>query len=212
MFGQTLFGLGDGVANCSVSDKSRAVLLPRLCSMAGHCWQMQQKGKMGRPFNQRAASRQHPADAPAGRWMAKLLRPGIKSPSYQLTGDACITERLGHPSIDPELMVHMLLSGHCQGIRSERRLCEEIHAKLAYRWFCKLDLADPLPDHSTFSKNRHGRFCKSGFSRHLFKTALQRCMHEGLVGGHNFDVDASPIPANANQTHGVESKVRLPGT
>ena len=64
----------------------------------------------------------------------------------------------GRPSVDPELMIRMLLVGYCFGIRSERRLCEEVHLNLAYRWFCRLDLSDPVPDHSTFSKNRHGRF------------------------------------------------------
>lgn len=112
----------------------------------------------------------------------------------------------GRPSIDPELMIRMLLLGYCQGIRSERRFCEEAHVNLAYRWFCKLDLADPVPDHSTFSKNRHGRFRESGLFRHLFEVVLQRCMDEGLVGGHSFGVDASLIPVNANQTRGVESK------
>lgn len=116
----------------------------------------------------------------------------------------------GRPSIDPELMIRMLLFGYCQGIRSERRLCEEVHVNLAYRWFCRLDLADPLPDHSTFSKNRHGRFRESGLFRHLFETVLQRCIDEGLVGGHSFGVDASLIPANANQTRGVDSKDGLP--
>ena len=68
----------------------------------------------------------------------------------------------GRPSIDPELMIRMLLLGYCMGIRSERRLCEEVHVNLAYRWFCRLDLTDAVPDHSTFSKNRHalpGRRC-----------------------------------------------------
>ena len=64
----------------------------------------------------------------------------------------------GRPSIDPELMIRMLLVGYCMGIRSERRLCDEVHLNLAYRWFCRLDLTDAIPDHSTFSKNRHGRF------------------------------------------------------
>lgn len=64
----------------------------------------------------------------------------------------------GRPSIDPELMIRMLLVGYCYGIRSERRLCEEIHFNLAYRWFCGLGLEDAVPDHSIFSKNRHGRF------------------------------------------------------
>ncbi|WP_120633752.1 transposase [Ruegeria sp. EL01] len=116
----------------------------------------------------------------------------------------------GRPSIDPELMIRMLLLGYCMGIRSERRLCEEIQVNLAYRWFCKLDLADPVPDHSSFSKNRHGRFRESGLFRHLFEKVLQRCMDEGLVGGHSLGVDASLIPANANQTRGIDSKEGLP--
>jgi len=62
----------------------------------------------------------------------------------------------GRPSVDPELLIRMLLVGYCFGIRSERRLCEEVHLNLAYRWFCRLDLTDRIPDHSTFSKNRHG--------------------------------------------------------
>ncbi|MDQ0507540.1 transposase [Xanthobacter agilis] len=79
----------------------------------------------------------------------------------------------GRPSIDPELMIRMLLVGYCFGIRSERRLCEEVHLNLAYRWFCRLGLDDRVPDHSTFSKNRHGRFRDSDLLRHLFETVLQ---------------------------------------
>jgi transposase len=116
----------------------------------------------------------------------------------------------GRPSIDPELMIRMLLLGYCQGIRSERRLCEEVHLNLAYRWFCKLDLTDAVPDHSTFSKNRYDRFRDCGIFRHLFEKVLQRCIDEGLVGGEGFGVDASLIPANANQTRGVDGKKGLP--
>ncbi len=87
----------------------------------------------------------------------------------------------GRPSIDPELLIRMLLVGYCLGIRSERRLCEEVHLNLAYRWFCRLDLTDPVPNHSTFSKNRHGRFRDSDLLRHLFETTVARCMAEGLV-------------------------------
>ena len=105
----------------------------------------------------------------------------------------------GRPSIDPELMVRMLIVGYCFGIRSERRLCEEIHLNLAYRWFCRLGLEDPIPDHSTFSKNRHGRFRDSGVLRHVFETVLRRCMAEGLVQGEGFAVDASIIKADANR-------------
>ena len=109
----------------------------------------------------------------------------------------------GRPSIDPELMIRMLVVGYCFGIRSERRLCEEVHLNLAYRWFCRLDLDDAVPDHSTFSKNRHGRFRQSDTLRHVFETVLRRCMSEGLVGGEGFAIDASVIKADANRARGV---------
>jgi transposase len=109
----------------------------------------------------------------------------------------------GRPSIDPELMMRMLVVGYCLGIRSERRLCDEVHLNLAYRWFCRLDLEEAVPDHSTFSKNRHGRFRDSDVFRHVFETVLRRCMNEGLVGGEGFAVDASVIKADANRTRGV---------
>jgi transposase len=106
-------------------------------------------------------------------------------------------------SIDPELMIRMLIVGYCFGIRSERRLCEEVHLNLAYRWFCRLDLDDAVPDHSTFSKNRHGRFRQSDTLRHVFESVLRRCMSEGLVGGEGFAIDASVIKADANRARGV---------
>ena len=109
----------------------------------------------------------------------------------------------GRPSIDPELMMRMLIVGYCFGIRSERRLCEEVHLNLAYRWFCRLDLEDPICDHSTFSKNRHGRFRESDAFRHVFESVLRRCMNEGLVGGEGFAIDASVVKADANRTRGV---------
>jgi len=105
----------------------------------------------------------------------------------------------GRPSIDPELMIRMLIIGYCFGIRSERRLCEEVHLNLAYRWFCRLSLSDKVPDHSTFSKNRHGRFRDSDAFRRLFEQVLERCMAEGLVGGEGFAVDASVIKADASR-------------
>lgn len=105
----------------------------------------------------------------------------------------------GRPSIDPELMIRMLLVGYCFGIRSERRLCEEVHLNLAYRWFCRLGLDGKVPDHSTFSKNRHGRFRDSDAFRHVFETVVRRCVEEGLVGGEGFAVDASLIRADANK-------------
>jgi transposase len=105
----------------------------------------------------------------------------------------------GRPSIDPELLIRMLLIGYCFGIRSERRLCEEVHLNLAYRWFCRLDLTDRIPDHSSFSKNRHGRFRESDLLRHVFEETVARCMEEGLVGGQGFAVDASLISADVQK-------------
>jgi transposase len=109
----------------------------------------------------------------------------------------------GRPSIDPELLIRMLLVGYCHGIRSERRLCEEVHLNLAYRWFCRLGLDGEVPDHSTFSKNRHGRFRDCDLLRKLFETVVQRCMAEGLVDGSAFAVDASLIAADANKQRAV---------
>jgi len=119
---------------------------------------------------------------------------------------------IGRPSIDPELLIRMLLVGYCFGIRSERRLCEEVHLNLAYRWFCRLGLDGDVPDHSTFSKNRHGRFRESDVLRELFETVVRRCMDEGLVGGEGFAVDASLIAADANRQRGVPGDEGLPAT
>lgn len=115
----------------------------------------------------------------------------------------------GRPSIDPELMVRMLLVGYCFGIRSERRLCEEVHLNLAYRWFCRLGLQDNVPDHSSFSKNRHGRFREGNVFRHLFEGVVRRCMAEGLVRGEGFAVDASIVQADANRRRGVPNEVAI---
>ena len=117
---------------------------------------------------------------------------------------------IGRPSIDPELMIRMLIVGYCFGIRSERRLCEEVHLNLAYRWFCGLGLNGEVPDHSTFSKNRHGRFRDSDLIRRLFETVLQRCIEEGLVGGEGFAVDASLIHADAGDRNRIEGSAGLP--
>ncbi len=118
----------------------------------------------------------------------------------------------GRPSIDPELMIRMLIVGYCFGIRSERRLCEEVHLNLAYRWFCRLGLEDSVPDHSTFSKNRHGRFRENGTFRWLFEEVVRRCMAAGLVKGEGFAVDASLIEANASHQHSIQPGERVDWT
>ena len=110
----------------------------------------------------------------------------------------------GCPSIDPELMIRMLLVGYCHSIRSERRLCQEVELNLAYRWFCRLGLEDKVPDHSTFSVNRHGRFRDSDILRSVFESVVRRCMESGLVGGEGFAVDASVIEADASRFARVE--------
>jgi transposase len=109
---------------------------------------------------------------------------------------------IGRPSIDPELMIRMLIVGYCYGIRCERRLCQEVELHLAYRWFCRLDLEDRVPDHSTFSVNRHGRFRDSDVFRQLFEAVVRVCMDARLVKGEGFAIDASVMEANASRYHG----------
>ncbi len=110
----------------------------------------------------------------------------------------------GRPSVDPELMCRMLIIGYCFGIRSERRLCEEVHLNLAYRWFCQLGIEDVVPNHSTFSKARHGRFRDSDLFRKLFEQVVLVCMDEGLVKGEGFAVDASLIRADASEIRSID--------
>ena len=107
----------------------------------------------------------------------------------------------GRPSIDPELMIRMLIVGYCFWIRSERQLCEEVQLNLAYRWFCRLSIEDKVPDHSTFSKNRHGRFRESDAFRYVFERVLGGGIEAGLVGGEGFAVDASIVKADASRMH-----------
>jgi len=109
----------------------------------------------------------------------------------------------GRPSIDPELMIRMLLVGYCYGIRSERRLCEEINYNLAYRWFCQLGLEDEVPNHSTFSKNRHGRYRESDLFRFVFDQVVKSCFDKGLIKGEGFAIDASLIRADTAHAAGV---------
>lgn len=112
----------------------------------------------------------------------------------------------GRPSVDPELIVRMLVIGYVMGIRSERRLCQEVHLNLAYRWFCRLGLDDKVPDHSSFSRYRHGKFRESDMLRRIFEATVERCLKEDLVSGEGFAVDASLIPADANKTRSIAAK------
>ena len=116
---------------------------------------------------------------------------------------------IGRPSIDPELMLRMLLIAYAYGIRSERRLCQEVHLNLAYRWFCRLGLEGTVPHHSTFSKNRYRRFQASGIYRLLFEGAVRQCQVAGLIGGEGFAVDGTAIRADANFDRHVSSSEKL---
>ena len=108
-------------------------------------------------------------------------------------------------------MIRMLIVGYCMGIRSERRLCDEVHLNLAYRWFCGLGLDGRVPDHSTFSKNRHtGAFARATRCARLFESVVQRCVAEGLVSADGFAVDASLIAADANKQRSVPSRAWKP--
>jgi transposase len=111
----------------------------------------------------------------------------------------------GRPSIDPVLMIRMLLVGYLFALRSERRLCSEVQVNLAYRWFCKLSVEDQIPDHSVFSRARHERFRDSDALRRVFEGVVSMCIAAGLVGGEAFSVDASLIKAD------VDKKKRVPG-
>ncbi len=113
----------------------------------------------------------------------------------------------GRPSICPELMIRMLIVGYCYSIRSERRLCQEVEANLVYRWFCRLGLEDRVPDHSTFSVNRHGRFRESDILRTVFEEVVCNAMKAGLVGGEGFAVDASVIEADASRFKRIKGAV-----
>jgi len=112
----------------------------------------------------------------------------------------------GRPSIDPELVIRMLIVGYVFGIRSERSLCAEVQVNLAYRWFCGLGIEDRLPNHSVFSRARHERFRESEALRRVFEHVVARCLASGLVGGDAFSVDASLIAAD------VDKAKRVPGT
>src|SRR6186997_674762 len=109
---------------------------------------------------------------------------------------------IGRPSVDPELMMRMLIIGYCYGLRSERKMTQEVELHLAYRWFSRLDLDHKVPHHSTFSENRLHRFRESDLFRNIFERVVAACMAAGLVKGEGFAVDASVMEANASRYHG----------
>jgi transposase len=113
---------------------------------------------------------------------------------------------IGRPSIDPVLMIRMLIVGYVFAIRSERQICREVQVNLAYRWFCELGLEDPIPDHSAFSRARNERFRESDIFRRVFERVVGSCIEADLVGGEGFAVDASLIEADANRQRSIPGK------
>ena len=109
----------------------------------------------------------------------------------------------GRPSIDPELMIRMLIIGYVFAIRSERALCRDVQVNLAYRWFCRLSIEDKIPDHSAFSRARNERFRDSDIFRRVFEHVVETCIAAGFVGGEGFAVDASLIVADANKQRSI---------
>ena len=110
---------------------------------------------------------------------------------------------IGRPSIDPVLMILMLIIGYVFGLRSERLLCREVQVNFAYRWFCKLGIEHKIPDHSAFSRARNERFRDSGIFRRVFERVVAACIAADLVGGEGFAVDASLIQADANKQRSI---------
>src|ERR1700746_2673113 len=108
----------------------------------------------------------------------------------------------GRPSIDPVLMIRMLLVGYVFAIRSERQLCSEVQVNLAYRWLCRLCIEDGIPDHSVFSRARHERFRQSEALRRVFESVVAKCIAAGLVGGEGFSLEASLIRAGVGKKKG----------
>jgi transposase len=114
--------------------------------------------------------------------------------------------KIGRPSVDPALMIRMLVVGYVFAIRSERELCREVQVNLAHRWFCGLSIEDRIPDHSAFSRARNERFRDSGIFRSVFERVVEACIAAGLVGGEGFAVDASLIAADANKQRSIPGK------
>ena len=128
---------------------------------------------------------------------------GVLDLSWVYAEVASYYSKIGRPSIDPVLMIRMLIVGYVFAIRSERALCREVQVNFAYRWFCGLSIEDKVPDHSAFSRARNERFGDSAILRSVFERVVGACIRAGLVGGEGFAVDASLIAADANKHRSI---------
>src|SRR3954454_1392053 len=137
---------------------------------------------------------------------------GVLDLSWLRTELAPYYSHTGRPSIDPELMIRMLILGYVFAIRSERALCREVQLNLAYRWFCGLGIEDKIPEHSAFTRARNERFCNRDVFRVVFERVVSSCIKAGLVGGKGFAVDASLIaadPTSAARRRAMNGATRL---
>ena len=139
------------------------------------------------------------------RWrtLSPILIAAVLDLSWVHSELAPFYPKMGRPSIDPELMIRMLIIGYVFAIRSERAICRDLQVNLAYRWFCGLSIEDRIPDHSVFSRARHERFRESDMFRRVFERVVEACIAAGLVGGEGFAVDASLIVADANKQRSI---------
>lgn len=116
---------------------------------------------------------------------------------------------IGRPSVDPVCMFKMLLVGYLYGIKSERRLEEEVQLNLAYRWFCGFELDEAIPDHSTFSKTRTRKWQESNLFQKVFQEIIKQCITSGLIDGKAMATDGSYIPANVSRESWVDVEVEV---
>ena len=116
---------------------------------------------------------------------------------------------IGRPSIDPVSMFKMLLIGYLYGIRSERRLVEEIRLNIAYRWFCGFELNDTIPDHSTFSKTRVRKWQQSEIFQKAFYEIIRKCIADGLIDGEAMVADGSYIPASVSRGSWIDVEIEV---
>ena len=113
----------------------------------------------------------------------------------------------GRPSVDPVSMFKMLLVGYLYGVKSERRLVQEVQLNIAYRWFCGFELTDKIPDHSTFSKTRLRKWNESCLFQEVFLEIIRRCVKSGLVDGKELAADGTYLPANVSKDSWIDTEV-----
>jgi len=114
----------------------------------------------------------------------------------------------GRPPVDPVLLFKMMFLGYLYGIRSERRLEQEVQVNVAYRWFLGLGFNDSVPDHSTISRNRTERFADTGIFQEIFDEIVIQAIRKGLINGKTLYTDSTHIKASANKHRFSRKRVK----